>query len=101
MRRARHGRVTDEGDTRTTGATCAGCGEPILRGQSVIRLEAGLLLEDARFDPLIMRPVVYLHAGGGYDVLYDVHDRWCATPEGFNAALVPLLVHGETSASGH
>lgn len=93
--------MTNDDENRLTGAACAGCGEPILRGQSVIRLEAGLLLDGLRFDPLIMRPVVYLHAGGGYDVRYDVQDRWCATPEGFNAALVPLLIHGETSASGH
>jgi hypothetical protein len=48
-----------------------------------------------------MRPQVYLHAGGGYDARYDVEDRWCATPEGFERALRLLLIHGETSASGH
>ena len=73
----------------------------MLEGQSVIRLEAGLLLRPARFDPLVMRPAVYLHAGGGYDARYDVQDRWCATAVGFEAALELLLVHGETSASGH
>lgn len=80
---------------------CAGCGEPILHGQSVIRLEAGLLLAPDRFDPIVLRPDVYLHAGGGYDARYDVEDRWCATPEGLQAALRLLMVHGETSASGH
>jgi hypothetical protein len=90
-----------EGADATTGRTCAGCGEPVIRGQSVIRLEAGLLMEAAHFDPLIMRPEVYLHAGGGYDARFDLEDRWCATPEGFTAALELLLVHGETSASGH
>lgn len=84
-----------------TGRTCAGCREPILPGQSVIQLEAGLLMPAAHFDPLIMRPVIYLHAGGGYDARFDVEDRWCATPEGFQSALELLLVHGETSASGH
>jgi hypothetical protein len=84
-----------------TGRTCVGCREPILPGQSVIQLEAGLLMPAAHFDPLIMRPVIYLHAGGGYDARFDVEDRWCATPEGFQGALELLLVHGETSASGH
>lgn len=84
-----------------TGRTCVGCRDPILPGQSVIQLEAGLLMPGAHFDPLIMRPVVYLHAGGGYDARFDVEDRWCATPEGFESALALLLVHGETSASGH
>jgi len=89
------------GDVTGTGRTCAGCREPILPGQSVIQLEAGLLLEASRFDPLVMRPVVYLHAGAGYDARFDVEDRWCATPEGFQSALELLMVHGETSASGH
>ena len=84
-----------------TGRTCVGCREPILSGQSVIQLEAGLLMPAARLDPLIMRPIVYLHAGGGYDARFDIEDRWCATPEGFQSALELLLVHGETSASGH
>lgn len=84
-----------------TGRTCAGCRETILPGQSVIQLEAGLLMTASRFDPLVMRPIVYLHAGGGYDARFDVEDRWCATPEGFVSALELLLVHGETSASGH
>lgn len=87
-----------------TGHICIGCGEPIVHGQSVVRVDAGLLLsgsEAAHFDPLIMRPQVYLHAGGGYDARYDVEDRWCATPEGFEQALRLLLIHGETSASGH
>jgi hypothetical protein len=80
---------------------CANCGELILNGQSVIRLEAGLLLTPQRFDPIVLRPDVYLHAGGGYDASYDVEDRWCATPEGFEAALKLIAVHGGTSASGH
>jgi hypothetical protein len=42
---------------------CANCGELILNGQSVIRLEAGLLLTPQRFDPIVLRPDVYLHAG--------------------------------------
>jgi hypothetical protein len=84
-----------------TGEWCAGCGEQIVHGQSVIRLEAGLVLAERRFDPLIMRPTVYLHAGGGYDAGYDVADRWCATPEGFQAALALLSVHGEAGPSGH
>lgn len=85
----------------TTERVCAACGRPILHGQSVIRLEAGLLLAPQRFDPIVLRPDVYLHAGGGYDPRYDVEDRWCATPEGFEAALQLLMVHGGTSASGH
>ncbi len=85
----------------TTARICAGCGEPILHGQSVIRLEAGLLLAPERFDPIVLRPDVYLHAGAGYDARFDVEDRWCATPEGFEAALKLLSIHGETSASGH
>ncbi|HEX6129978.1 MAG TPA: hypothetical protein VF071_13240 [Candidatus Limnocylindria bacterium] len=82
-------------------ATCVGCGEPILEGQSVIRLSAGLLMPPAHFDPLIMRPDVYLHAGGGYDTRYDVEDRWCVTEDSMWSAIGLLKVHGETSASGH
>ncbi len=85
----------------TTTRICANCGEPILHGQSVIRLEAGLLLAPQHFDPIVLRPDVYLHAGGGYDPNFDIEDRWCATPEGFAAALALLSVHGGTSASGH
>ncbi len=36
-----------------TGHTCVGCGEPILHGQSVVRVDAGLLLatpEAAHFE---------------------------------------------------
>lgn len=84
-----------------TGEWCAGCGEQILHGQSVVRLEAGLVLAGRRFDPLVLRPTVYLHAGGGFDAGYDVTDRWCATPEGFGAAVALLSVHGETGPSGH
>ena len=84
-----------------TGEWCAGCGEPILHGQSVIRLEAGLVLVERRFDPLVLRPTVFLHAGGGFDAGYDVTDRWCATPEGFAGALALLSVHGEAGPSGH
>lgn len=80
---------------------CAACEEPILNGQSVIRLEAGLLLAPERFDPIVLRPDVCLHAGGGYDAAYDVEDRWCATAEGFEMALKLIAVHGGTSASGH
>jgi hypothetical protein len=93
--------MDDRPDPVLTGRICAGCGEPILHGQSVIRLEAGLLMTDARFDPIVLRPDAYLHAGGGYDTRYDVEDRWCATPEGMAAALRLLSVHGGTSASGH
>ncbi len=85
----------------TTERICAGCGAPILNGQSVIRLEAGLMMAPQRFDPVVLRPDVYLHAGAGYDPRFDVEDRWCATPDGFDAALRLLMVHGETSASGH
>lgn len=85
----------------TTERICACCAEPILNGQSVIRLEAGLLLAPERFDPIVLRPDVYLHAGGGYDAGHDVEDRWCATPEGFDAALKLIAVHGETTSSGH
>ena len=85
----------------TTDRICAGCGEPILHGQSVIRLEAGLLMVPQRFDPIVLRPDVYLHAGAGYDARFDLEDRWCATADGFKAALRLLMVHGETSASGH
>jgi hypothetical protein len=90
-----------QADAPESGATCVSCRGPVLRGQSVIRLEAGLLLEHARFDPLVMRPAVYLHAGAGYDARFDVEDRWCATAGGLESALKVLLVHGETSASGH
>lgn len=88
-------------DAPSTGERCAHCREPILHGQSVIRLEAGLLMQERHFDPLVMRPTVYLHAGAGYDARFDVEDRWCATPEGFHLAVELLMVHGETSASGH
>lgn len=84
-----------------TGEWCAGCGDPILHGQSAIRLEAGLVLVGRRFDPLVLRPVVYLHAGGGFDAGYDVTDRWCADAAGFEAAVALLSVHGESGASGH
>lgn len=83
------------------GAVCPNCGEEILAGQSVIRLTAGLLMADAHLDRLIMRPDVYLHAGAGYDTRFDLHDRWCVTPEGVNRALAILMVSDETSASGH
>ena len=56
---------------------------------------------DSRLDRLIMRPDVYLHAGAGYDTRYDLHDRWCLTPEGLDRALRLLMVSDETSASGH
>ena len=97
----RHTEPMQSSESGTTGRTCVGCRDPILPGQSVIQLEAGLLMPSAHFDPLVLRPVVYLHAGGGYDARFDVEDRWCATPEGFQSALALLLVHGETSASGH
>jgi hypothetical protein len=93
----RFGEATGE----ATGRICAGCGEPVLHGQSVIRLEAGLLMAPEHFDPVVLRPDVYLHAGGGYDTRFDVMDRWCATPEGFEKALTLIAVHGGTSASGH
>ncbi|HEX2765066.1 MAG TPA: hypothetical protein VHR55_00295 [Candidatus Limnocylindria bacterium] len=83
------------------GAVCPGCGEEILVGQSVVRLTAGLLKPGARLDELPMRPDVYLHAGAGYDPSYDVHDRWCLTKEGVEAAARLLIVSDSTSASGH
>ena len=85
----------------TTGAICPGCEEPILPGQSVIRISAGLLLEQERFDPLVMRPDVYIHAGAGYDTRHDVHDRWCVSPEAVWKAVELLRISGETSPSGH
>jgi len=85
----------------TTDAVCAGCGEPILAGQSVIRISAGLLLPPEHFDPLIMRPDIYLHAGGGYDTRYDVQDRWCVTPDAVWRAMELLRISDETSPSGH
>lgn len=84
-----------------TGAVCPGCGEPIRVGQSVVRLTAGLLMRAAHLDELPMRPDVYLHAGAGYDARFDVHDRWCLTPDGIEAAARLLLVTDATSASGH
>jgi hypothetical protein len=93
--------LDEHGSHTATERRCAYCGEPILEGQSVLRLEAGLLLAPERFDPIVLRPEVYLHAGGGYDPRFDVHDRWCATPEGFEAALKVLLVHGDARPSGH
>ncbi len=83
------------------GAVCPNCGDEIIVGQSVVRLTAGLLMGEARLDRLIMRPDVYLHAGAGYDTRFDLHDRWCLTPEGLNRALAILMVSDETSASGH
>jgi hypothetical protein len=83
------------------GAVCPGCGEEVRVGQSVVRLTAGLLMPGPRLDELPMRPHVFLHAGAGYDPRYDVHDRWCLTPEGIEAAARLLIVSDATSASGH
>ena len=83
------------------GAICPGCGEEIKVGQSVIRLTAGLLMPEANLDELPMRPDVYIHAGAGYDPRYDVHDRWCISPEAINAPMRQLLMSDTTSASGH
>lgn len=83
------------------GAVCPGCGEEIQVGQTVLRLTAGLLLADARFDDLALRPDVYIHAGAGYDAGYNVTDRWCVTPEAIEAALRIMLVSDATSPSGH
>jgi hypothetical protein len=93
-----------EGRTSTargTGAICPGCGEEILTGQSVVRLTAGLLMPGPHLDELPMRPHVYLHAGAGYDPRFDIHDRWCLTPDGIEAAARLLLMSDTTSASGH
>ena len=87
--------------TNTTGRICPVCEEPILVGQSVVRFDAGLLVEDGVFDPLVMTPTVYVHAGAGYDTRFNVEDRWCVTPEGLEAVLRLLRVHGETGPSGH
>lgn len=86
---------------REAGARCAGCGEPILAGQSVVRLTAGLLMPDARLDELVMRPHVFVHAGAGYDARFDITDRWCMTPEALDRALRLMLVSDTTSPSGH
>ncbi len=95
-------RQTDSGaGGRPAGAVCPGCGEEIQVGQSVVRLTAGLLMPGARLDELPMRPDVYLHAGAGYDPRFDIHDRWCLTPEGVEAAARLLLMSDTTSASGH
>ena len=83
------------------GAVCPNCGEEIRVGQSVVRLTAGLLMPGARLDELPMRPDVYLHAGAGYDPRFNIHDRWCLTPEGVEAAARLLLMSDTTSASGH
>lgn len=88
-------------DGPPAGAVCPGCDEQIVVGQAVVRLTAGLLMPEARLDELVMRPHVYLHAGAGYDTRYNVHDRWCLTPEGLERALALLLVSDTTSASGH
>lgn len=90
-----------EPEENRAGAVCPNCGDQIIVGQSVVRLTAGLLMGEARLDRLIMRPDVYLHAGAGYDTRFDLHDRWCLTPEGLNRALAILMVSDETSASGH
>lgn len=84
-----------------TGAVCPACDEEILVGQSVVRLTAGLLMPGPRLDELPMRPDVYLHAGAGYDPRFDVHDRWCLTQAGIEAAARLLLMSDTTSASGH
>jgi hypothetical protein len=83
------------------GAVCPGCGEEIEVGQSVVRLTAGVLMPGRRLDELPMRPDVYLHAGAGYDPRFDIHDRWCLTPEGIEAAARLLLMSDTTSPSGH
>jgi hypothetical protein len=83
------------------GAICPSCNQEIQAGQSVVRLTAGLLMPGARLDELPMRPDVYLHAGAGYDPRFDIHDRWCLTPEGVEAAARLLLMSDVTSASGH
>lgn len=83
------------------GAICPGCGEEIKVGQSVIRLTAGLLMPEAHLDELPMRPDVYIHAGAGYDPRFDIHDRWCLTPDAIDAAARLLLMSDTTSASGH
>jgi len=49
--------MDDRSAPLTTARICAGCREPILHGQSVIRLEAGLLRAPERFDPIGSRPV--------------------------------------------
>jgi hypothetical protein len=83
------------------GAVCPGCGEPILVGQSVVRMTAGVLMPEARLDELPMRGEVFIHAGAGYDPRFDVHDRWCLTPDAVKAAATLLLVTDTTSPSGH
>ena len=55
----------------------------------------------AHLDELLMRPDVFLHAGAGYDPRFNIHDRWCLTPEGVERAAAALLVSDATSASGH
>ncbi len=87
--------------TRSTGHVCPVCGQPILVGQSVVRFDAGLLVENGVFDPLVMTPTVYVHAGAGYDTRFNIEDQWCLTAEGLEAVLRLLRVHGETGPSGH
>lgn len=100
---AAHGDSGDSDDLGgiPAGASCPGCGEQILVGQAVIRLTAGVLMADAHLDELIMRPEVFLHAGAGYDPRFNIHDRWCLTPEGVERATALLLVSDATSPSGH
>ncbi len=93
--------IEDRVGPRAAGATCPGCGEPILAGQSVVRLTAGLLMLGAHLAELPLRPHVFIHAGAGYDASHDVVDRWCMTPEGLERALELMLVSDSTSASGH
>jgi hypothetical protein len=98
--------MTDPEERRTSatagaGAVCPGCGEEVQVGQSVVRLTAGLLMPAPRLDELPMRPDVYIHAGAGYDPRFDVHDRWCLTPEALEAAARLMLMSDTTSASGH
>jgi hypothetical protein len=58
-------------------------------------------MPEAHLDELPMRPDVYIHAGAGYDPRFDIHDRWCLTPDAIDAAARLLLMSDTTSASGH
>lgn len=81
---------------------CAGCGDPLLEDQTVLRLSVGAMRDDG-FSHLLMRPDVILHAGwpsAGPWGDEPSPERWCATPENITAALVTLQLHATTGASG-
>ena len=81
---------------------CAGCGEPLLEDQTVLRLSVGAV-RDEGFSHLLMRPDVFLHAGwpsAGPWGDEPSTERWCASPENIRKALVESKLDGTTGASG-